>query len=322
MYLPMRKFLSLIILLSFFTLKNYAQIKSGSADNAADSAEIMKDLEAMLSGGENAAGYFSFSMAIGNRNFNVRNNALNSKLTPVNTIILSPSAVYHHKSGLYISAGGNLLNDNQKGFGFNQYSISPGYELAENKNVEFGFVYTHYFVKDNFSPYSSPVQNDFYVSLAYKKTWLKPGLAIGYSTGAYGDVRRNARFYDSITNKIKSFSLVPSLSHDFVWNNIFTKNDGIFFTTSLMMSAGETQTAIHHNTNATTLANFLNKKGRLPKLDRTRFEPQSIGLSLDASYVINNFTFEPQAYFDCYLPATTDKRFSGYFTLTLNYTLQ
>ena len=319
----MIKFFLLSILLLFsFSLKNYAQIKSGKVADTKDSLGLMKDLLDILSDSEKASSYFSFDVGIGNRIFNVRNNALNSKLTPVNTVIFSPSVVYHHKSGLYFIAGANLLNDNKKGFGFSQYSISPGYELPENDNIEFAFAYTHYFVDDNFSPYASPIQNDFYTSVSYKKIWINPGLALGYSTGIYGSVKRILRLYDSTLNKVKSFSFIPSISHEFKWQQILNKSDGILFTPAIMMNIGQTKTAIKHKTNAVNLANFLNKRGRLPKLDVTKFEPESMGLSLDASYATGNFTIEPQAYFDYYLPSTEDKRFSSYFTLTLRYTLQ
>ena len=299
----MKKYSLLTFLLFFFSLKNYAQTKTGEiADTSSDSIEIMKDLLGILSDSEKVSSYFSFDLGIGNRIFNVRNNALNSKLTPVNSVIFSPSLAYHHKSGLYFIAGGNLLNDNKKGFGFSQYSISPGYQLPENENIEFAFAYTHYFVHDNFSPYSSPIQNDFYTSFTYKNLWIRPGLAVDYSTGTYGDVKRILRLYDSTTNKVKSFSLIPTISHEFKWQEVFNKRDGILFTPAIMVNIGQTKTAIKHKTNAVNLANFLNKRGRLPKLDVTKFEPESMGLSLDASYTIGNFTIEPQAYFDYYLP--------------------
>lgn len=318
----MKIFLLLTGLLLSFSLKNYVQTKSDEPIDANDSLEIMKDLMNILKDSEKTSSYFSFDLGIGNRIFNVRNNALNAKLTPVNTIIFSPSILYHHKTGLYFSAGGNLLNDNKKGFGFSQYSIFPGYELPENENIEFAFAYTHYFVEDNFSPYASPIQNDFYTFFAYKKTWIRPGLAVDYSNGAYGDVKRILRLYDSTTNKLKSISLIPSISHEFKWGEVFNKNDGINFNPALMMNIGQSKIAIQHKTNVTNLTTFLTKRGRLPKFNKTKFEPESAGLNLDASYVTGNFTVEPQAYFDCYLPSTEDKKLSSYFTLTMRYSLQ
>ena len=317
----MQKLLLLILLLTL-SATNYAQTKPGKNADAKDSIEIMKDLMDILFEPEKPSSYFTFDAGIGNRIFNVRNNVLNSKLTRVSTFIYSPSIIYHHKSGLYFSAGANLLNDYAKGFGISQYSVSPGLELPDNKNVDFAIAYTHYFVSDKFSSYVSPIQNDFYTSLIYKKTWIRPSVALGYSTGKYGDVKRILRLYDSTNNELKSSSLTASVSHEFKWDEVFNKNDGITFTPTVLLNSGSSKIAIHHKTNAINLANFLNKKGRLPKFRNTKFEAQSLGLSLDLNYVIGKFTFEPQAYFDYYLPATDDKKLYTYFTFNIRYTLQ
>lgn len=317
--MPMQKLLLLLLLLTL-SAKQFAQIKKGNTPDVKDSTEIMKDLLDILADSAKTYSYFTADVGIGNRTFNVRNNALNSKLTPVSTFIYSPSLGYHHKSGFYFSVGANLLKE-AKGFGVSQYLIAPGYELAGNDNVDFMITYTHYFVKDKFSPYVSPVQNDFYTAVTYKKTWLRPGIAIGYSTGEYGDVKIQRTLYDSTTNKLKSFFIIASAAHEFLWEGVFNKNDGITFTPSLMLNSGSSKIAIQHKTNAVNLANFLNKKGRLPKFNNTKFEAESVGLSLDVSYAIGKFTLEPQAYFDYYLPATQDKRLNTYFTFTARYLL-
>lgn len=317
--MPVQKSLLFLLLLTL-SAKNYAQTKTADTVAVKDSLEIMKDLMDILTDSAKTSSYFTLDAGIGNRMFNVRNNALNSKLTPVSTFIYSPSLGYHHKSGFYFSAGANLLKE-AKGFGISQYLIAPGYELAGNDNFDLLIAYTHYFVKDKFSPYVSPVQNDFYAAVTYKKTWIRPGIAVGYSTGEYGDVKQQRTLYDSTTNKLKSFSIIASAAHEFLWDGVFNKNDGITFTPSLMLNAGSSKISIQHKTNAVNLANFLNKKGRLPKFNNTKFQAESVGLSLDLSYAIGKFTFEPQAYFDYYLPATQDKRLYTNFTFTVRYLL-
>ena len=316
----MQKILLLIIFL-VLSVKNFSQTKSVEPADK-DSTEILKDLMEILSDAEKPASYFTIDVGIGNRVFNVQNNVLNSKLTPVSTFIYSPSLLYHHKSGLYFSGGINLLNDNKKGFGINQSSLSAGYELPENSNTDFAIAYTHIFVNDIFSPYASPVHNDLYAAYVYKKTWIRPGIAADYSGGEYGDVKRIRLLYDSINTRLKSFSLIPFISHEFKWQEVFNKKDGITFTSSLMMNMGKSKLAFKHNTNAVNLANFLTKKGRLPKFENTKFQAESIGLGLDASYVTGKFSIEPQGYFDYYLPSTTTNRLASYFTLAIRYSFQ
>lgn len=317
--MPIQKLLMLLLLLTL-SAKPYAQTKTDNTSDVKDSIEIMKDLMDILADSAKTYSYFTAEIGIGNRMFNVRNNALNSKLSPVSTFIYSPSLGYHHKSGFYFSAGTNLLKE-ANGFGISQYLIAPGYELVGNDNFDLLIAYTHYFVNDKFSPYVSPVQNDFYGAVTYKKPWIRPGIAVGYSTGEYGDVKRQRTLYDSTNNKLKSFSIIASAAHEFLWDGVFNKNDGITFTPALMFNAGSSKIAIQHKTNAINLANFLNKKGRLPKFSNTKFQAESAGLSLDLSYAIGKFTFEPETYFDYYLPSTQDKKLYTYFTFTIRYLL-
>jgi hypothetical protein len=316
----MQKLLLLIYFLCF-SLKNFAQI-TPAAPVAKDSTEILKDLMDILGDTDPPGSYFMVNLGIGNRIFTVQNNVLNSKLTPVNTIIFSPSVTYHHKSGLYIAGTVNLLNNNTDGFGVNEYSAAAGYELPDNKNAGFSIAYTHIFVNDIFSPYASPVHNDLYAAYQYKKTWLRPGLAVDFSGGEYGEVKRVRLLYDSINSKLTSFTLVPSVSHEFEWDEIFGKSDGITITPSLLLNVGKSRQVLHHTTNAPNLLSFLNKKGRLPKLANTKFQPESLGFSLNTSYGTGKFSIEPEMYIDYYLPKTTESRWAEYFTLTFRYSLQ
>ncbi len=314
----MQKLFLLILLFSTVYFKSFAQQGTTATLSAKDSSEIMKELMSALSGDDNPS-YFTVSAGIGNRLFSIRNNALNSKQVSENNIIYSPSLAYVHKSGLAISVGANLMNDTTYGFGVNQYSVSPSYQLQDNKYIDFTLAYTHFFVKNKFSSYASPIQNDFYTAIAFKKAWLKPGIAFDYSTGDFREEKRQGRYYDSTTSNLKSFGLIASVAHDFTWDKIFGEDDGILFTPSLMLNAGSSQIAIHHKTNATNLAQFLSKKGKLPKFQNNKFEAESTGLDLDASYVTGKFTIEPEIYFDYYLPATDVGRFTSIFMLTLGY---
>ena len=74
---------------------------------------------------------------------------------------------------------------------------------------------TDYGIGTNNGSNVSPVQNDFYSSITYKKTWIRPGLSAGYSAGTYGDIKRLQNLYDSITNQMKSSSAIISTSHVF-----------------------------------------------------------------------------------------------------------
>jgi len=167
--------------------------------------------------------YASVELGIGNRLFSLRNNRINSKQSITKTIVYTPSINYYHKTGLYVSAGANLLRDSTNKFGTNQYSLTGGYSLVGNKHWNVGISFSKYFVKNTYSPYSSPIQNDLYLSLGYKKLWLQPSIAFGYSSGKYNQARRKDTttnnikrlLYDSATFHLKSLSYIMSFNHDF-----------------------------------------------------------------------------------------------------------
>lgn len=309
---------TLLILISLFchSLTNFAQVSDTVAKNKMVAMAEKEEIEDTTE--EDKSSYFTAELGLGNRIINVRNNGIISKISPSKTLIWTPTVVYHHKSGLYLSAGLILQDDKNRGFSASQYLLSPGYELPENNNILLSFAYTHYFVVDHFSAYASPIQNDWYASVTYKKLFIRPAISLGYSSGTYGEVKRIANKYDSITNNITAFSIVPSASHEFKCMQLFSKIDALSFTPSLMLNVSNGTTAFHHNTNLNIL-NFLSLRDKLPKFENTTFQFQSMGLNLDASYEIGKLTIEPQFYFDYYLSATTDKRLTGFGSLDFKY---
>jgi hypothetical protein len=203
----------------------------------------------------------------------------------------------------------------------------PAFDLLNNDEFGFSFSYTHYFVKDYFSSYASPIQNDFYTSFSYKKTWIEPGIAAGYSTGIYkqsvvkdstiGVIRR--RLYDSATFNLRSFSMMLSASHDFEWQHIFDNDDAFLFTPAVILNFGSYNMNVTHKTNAPNFVNKLIKRGRLPKFITSNFQAESLGFNLNCNYSIGNFSFSPQLYLDYYLHESDSDRFTQSFNFLVGY---
>ncbi|CAN5777162.1 hypothetical protein BH11BAC3_BH11BAC3_37070 [soil metagenome] len=321
----MRHIVLLTIAVLMLTNKNYAQQTKDTTVQQIDSLQIMKELMDLLGTEDKPSSYAFVNLGIGNRLFSMRNNSLNARQNSVNTIIYTPTVGYFHKSGISITAGANFLNDGIN-FGAKQYSITPAFDFSGNKRWDVGISYTHYFVQDKFSPFSSPFQDDIYGSVKYKKTWIQPGISIGYSAGSYNEALekdtiingRIKRRYDSITYKLNAFSVVLSAGHQFIWYNAFGKNDALTFTPTLMANAGSAATSVTHNSNV-ALINFFIRKGRIPKLQTDKFEMQSLAINLDLTYTIGKFTFEPQLYLDYYLPETNASKFSQVFAFNVGY---
>jgi hypothetical protein len=288
-----------------------------------DSAALLKDLKALLV--DEPFSYGNVELAAGNRLFSQRNNRLNARQQDRNLLVLTPTVSYFHKSGIGTDLGFNLLNTPETGFDIVQYNAGISYSYTRHKYFSSSVSYHHYFVEDIFSAYSSPVQNDWYLSASYSKWWIVPAVSVGYATGKYGIERRKdtiinnirRRLYDSATHHLKTFSLIVSAGHEFSWPALLNKNDALSFTPSFFLNMGSSNTTITRKTNATLLLNLINRRRPLPKFERTPFTAESVGLSLDLSYAIGNFTIDPQYYMDYYLPSTTENRFSGIFSLTL-----
>jgi len=323
----MHKLYYLVSLILALTFKGYAQTSPEHKLTEKDSLEIINELMQLLDADDPVSFAFA-NVGIGNRLFSLKNNAFNAFQSTATKIIYSPSLGYFHKSGFGLTVGANLLNG-EGSFGVNQYSLSPSFDLAGNEHIAFDISYAHYFVKDKYSVYSSPIQNDFYTAFTYKKTWLQPGIALGYANGEYKEakykdtviagIRRH--FYDSINYKLNVFSIMMSVSHEFDWYNILDKSDGLSLTPTLVANAGSGKTTIGHKTNATILFNILNKRGRIPKLQKNEFAMQSVGLNLSLGYNIGSLSFVPQLYIDYYLPAIDpgSNRFTQVFTFNIGY---
>lgn len=316
----MQKILLLIFLLTVYQ-NNYAQIKPVSVINNIDSVQL-NNLKNSIPDDEKPSSNFVFATSIGNTLFGDRNSAVKAKTFVNNTVIYAPSVSYMNKSGLSLGLQAYYLNDGITGLGISQYSITPGFELKGNKDVEFSVAFAHYIVSDVYSAYASPIQNDFYTSLMYKKSWLRPGIAIDYSAGTYREVQRDRNLYDSTINKLKSFSFIASVSHEFNLGKALGISDDFIFTPALMLNTGNSSTAIQHKTNTVNRASvFSRRKGKLTKFENTGFQPESVGLSLDLNYTLGNFTFAPEAYFDYTLPKTDANKWATIFNLNISYTL-
>ncbi len=327
----MRSLFCCLFTFAIIVSKSYAQDQPEKSLSEKDSIELENQLKNLLGADEKPVSYFYASVGLGNRLYSSKNNSLNANQGAASTAVYSPSISYFNKTGVGITAGANLLNDSKQ-IGVNQYSISPSFDLLGNENISLGISFTHYFVKDKYSTYSSSVQNDLFASVGYKKSWLKPSFALGFSTGAYGEVKnkdtlingRNVHFYDTLDYKTNSFYTIFSVGHDFLWNSVFDKSDGLILSPSLMVNAGSGSYTVTHLTNASSMGGAdifrtQSKKRRQPRTQTSNFNVQSIGLNLNLNYSIGNFNIEPQYYLDYYIGSNVTDKTTSIFMLRLGY---
>ncbi|MEN9570495.1 MAG: hypothetical protein RL172_1726 [Bacteroidota bacterium] len=317
----------LLLGLCFALYNGHAQSTDSTSLPLFDSAAVLKDLMALLGSKKMATSYAMATAGVGNRIFSVRNNRLNARQTIINTAVYTPGAGYFHKSGASITGAAYLLQQQPKGFGASQFSLTPAFDLLGKSTVGLSVSYTHYFVQDKFSPYASPVQNDLFATVSYKKGWLQPGIAMGYSSGKFKEVFskdtviNNVRryVYDSATSSLQSFTLMLRASHVFEWAACIHKDDMLLLVPSVVVNFGSSSIDVTHQTNAPRLIDYLIKTGRLPLLITNKFQAESVGLNINCSYAIGNFSFTPQVYLDYYLPQTDSKAFTQSFNFSVGY---
>jgi len=324
--MPKRLLIALLLLLSCERI--FSQDTTiVAAEPAFDSAAVLSDLLALLDSAEaGPVSYGLVSVGMGNRLFSVRNNRLNARQSSTSQLVFNPLLGYFHKSGFSISAGSSFLNDAKKGFGPIQYSITPAFDLTGNTNWGLGISYSRYIARDKYSVYASPIQNDLFAYASYKKAWIEPGIAVGYSTGQYKEINTftiqatGNTYTDTVTYNLKAFSFTAMAGHDFEWEKVFNKKDALGLTTSVMLNFGSDSTQTVSHTLFPNLLQFLKRRNRLPRLSgKNSFSAQSVAINLDLSYTVGHFTVLPQLYLDYYLPATEEKRFTQTFTLAVGY---
>ena len=328
----MRIFFYCLLTFTIIAFRSYAQVQPEKNLSEKDSIELEIQLNNLLGSDEKAVSYFYASVGFGNRLYNPNNKSLNATHGKSSVAVYSPSISYFNKTGFGISASANVHRDNED-FGFNQYSLSPSFDLIGNENISLGISFTRYFVKNKYSEFSSTVLNDFYSSVGYKKSWLKPSFALGFASGAYGEAKNKdtliggvkRSFYDTLNYKTNSFYTIFSVGHDFLWNSVFDKSDGISFSPSLLLNAGSGSYTVTHLTNASSMGGVdifraQSKRRRQPRTQTSKFNIQSIGLNLNLNYSIGNLNVEPQFYLDYYVGSNVTELTTSIFMLRLGYT--
>ncbi|HUP11962.1 MAG TPA: hypothetical protein VM187_07120 [Niastella sp.] len=284
-------------------------------DTTAILDSLLKDFNLYLDSLVGRKSFFIINTAIGTGFF-----SFNDKNTvTINTekkLIVSPSVGYYHKSGLGLSAAGySLLNE---GMNFYQYSLSPSFDVIK-KRFSTGIAYTRYLTKDSLDFYTTPIQNEVFAYLSYKKWWVRPTLSLSYGWGSKEEyekreiVRRirllRDRYYVNVKNvtSVRDFSATISVRKDIDWYSVLTKADNITLTPIAMLNAG-TQ---NYGFNTSYSYNFSPvRTNSLPSnseiSDNTQFALQSTCFALRGSYLKGSFLLQSQVLFDYFLQDLND----------------
>jgi hypothetical protein len=333
----MRKLYLILSFLSFGFGANAQVDTTLSAKDKAVLDSMIKAADDLLSlMDDSAKSYLDISLGFGNGTFSTQNQAVNAT-GYTNQLVLTPAIFYYFKSGFNVGLTGFLTNENSK-LSLYQTGASIGYGYDNNK-ISTGISYTRYFGDNKKYNGKSIYQNEVFGYFKYAKPFLQPGVSLGFANGNYKaaefvtfpftykipnpvrDTTVIIRGIDSTTNKTQYFSVTFSVEHTFEIEKIFTKNDGLTINPIFMLNAGSDKLTENHTNNLfrnrpRLAARFSSKK---KTTQSNKMQLQSIASSINITYGIGKFYFQPNFYFDYYLPKCEDceiKRLSSIFNLT------
>lgn len=325
-------FLPVLLAVSFV----YAQTDSLTREEKLALDSMFKNDEFFkLMMGDKDRSYFDVNIGIGNGIFSLKNNALNAGQAVTSKLFYRPSIGYYHKSGLALTLNGFLIND-EGSLKLYQYAINPSYAY-NGKTIAAGISYTRFIEGSATNFDTNPFKNDFYGIVVYKKTWIEPGLSVGYSFGkvkeyfdttfwytlpVYPYTSRIIHITDTITTRLSGFSLMLSATHKWDFYKLVSKKDAILLQPTLLLNAGSQKWNISHSSslnNRIPLVQSYLKNRYGNGSTSASFTLQSMAFLAELTYYYGKFYCQPQLYLDYYLPSTTEKRLTTLFSVTAGF---
>lgn len=95
--------------------------------------------------------------------------------------------------------------------GLYMHAVSLGFSRYDLPVFDYAITYGHYFFTGNKSVPYSPMSNEIYADLTYKKAWLRPYIAAGIGFGKDTAGRRNS--------SVSDIGVTAGLNHSFDWES-------------------------------------------------------------------------------------------------------
>ena len=290
---------------------------------------LFNELDALLDSLTAPRSFVLFNVGISNNFFSYESKTSNL-LSSERKTLFTPSLAYYSKLGFGLSGTLVVVND---GINYNpyQFHVTGSYDYLKNSRIITGIALTHFFTKDSLPFYTSPLQNELYAYFAYKKSWIKPSLAISYGWGSRSEfeeredqitsLRLGLKGFTRINTResIHDFNVISSVRHDFYWMGVFGKTDYIRLTPQIVFVSGTQKFGFNQTSNSYAVlpqsrANVMYSSDQIYLDDQMYFQPLSLATYIKAEYAKGKFFLQPQIVFDYYFPAA-DKKFTTGFVM-------
>lgn len=244
---------------------------------------------------------------------------------------LSPTVSYFHKTGLYANISSYYLF-NAIGQPWFEWDFSVGYDYSKNRKFLTGFSYTRYIFTDSVDIPVTPINNELFAYFYYRDWWLQPGISLDLGWGSAQERIAGGRLSRNLSGT--DFNIVTAVRHPFIFIDVLKQDDAVLLTPSVGLTMGTANyysnlksfqyisrsPKLHWEWNDTpppedARSAFLSQK------TATGFEMRAIDLTINASYMIGNFTVSPS--YTIFKPFQgEEKQLTGYFTARLGYTFR
>jgi len=302
-------------------------------DSTIDYEELFKDLDSFLDSLLTPRSYFLVGASVGKGNYSFESKS-SGFYESEPRFTYSPQLAYYHKSGLGLSSTGYIVNDDP-GMNLYQFSVTPSFDYIKDRRLVTGISYTRFKTKDSLDFYTTPIQNELYAYFTYRKTWLRPTVALSYGWGTRKDykeretqildlrLRRRGYTYINTEESISDFSVLASLRHDFYWLDVLANKDHIRLTPQLSFTSGTQKFGFNQSSGSyvtvlRTGNNVLYNTDNVYLDDEIKFQPLSLTFYLRGEYSIGKFFVQPQVIFDYYFPAT-ENNFGTLFSVNAGF---
>ena len=112
------------------------------------------------------------------------------------------SAIYSPK---FVAGGSNS--------GIYMHAVTVGYAQYDKPNIDFALEYTHMFLNGNSSVPYTPLNNEIYTAIKFKKMWIQPEIAAGLG---FGNTKATST---STAGAAYDFGLSAGIGHSFEVDN-------------------------------------------------------------------------------------------------------
>ena len=236
-----------------------------------------------------------------------------------NTFTIAPFLRIMHRSGFGLNYSLNGIASDS-GNNIFMHTASAFYEEYD-KPVNLNFRYTHFFFTNNNAVPYTPISNELYGYVAYKKLWLAPVMAASFGFGQ-----------DENKQQQSGLNVAAGFTHNFNFSNKTLQADiapSVFINAGNDMFYSFVRTA-RYNTQGNGSKNFLKNQshGRgnsnrgngttvTTSTANNQFTFNNAELNVYSSFTIGHFEIVPDM--SVYVPLNTNNDFSFYWQLKLGY---